>query len=95
MALSESRSPFAIWRDRFSWAGLHFLAFGALGLLAATADAQLGAVSLLAFIVPPLLLAHSMRAAFERTHRLRGPDNDETTKFTGPIEGRALRQTGS
>lgn len=109
MALSESRSPFAVWRDRFSWAGLHFLAFGALGLLAATADAQLGAVALLASLVPSLLLAHSLRAAFARAHRLRGSEsptlatsvatgqgyNDETEKFTGSIEGRTLRQTGS
>jgi hypothetical protein len=134
MGLSESRSPFAIWRDRFSWAGLHFLAFGALGLLAATADAQLGAVALLAFLVPPLLLAHSMRATLERVHRLRGSETpalastsvavqagagaragtrvsatytespvaatgkgytDGTERFTGSIEGRAWRQTGS
>jgi hypothetical protein len=85
MALSESRSPFAVWRDRFSWAGLHFLAFGALGLLAATADAQLGAVALLAFLVPALLLAHSMRAALERAHRLRSP----------ALPGLSTRESGS
>jgi hypothetical protein len=68
MASSEARSPLAIWRDRFSWASLRLLAFGPLGLLAATADAQLGPAALAAFLVPSLLLAHSMRAALTRVH---------------------------
>jgi hypothetical protein len=66
MGSSEGRSAVAVWLERFHWARFHFLAFGALGLLAATADAQLGAVSLVAFVVPPILLALSMRGALAR-----------------------------
>lgn len=61
MALSEERSPLGVWRERFHFARLHFLAFGALGLLAATAYDQLGAAALLAFVLPPILLLLSMR----------------------------------
>jgi hypothetical protein len=70
MGLSETRSPVAVWDERFSWARFHFLAFGALAALAAGAYNELGAVSLLAFVLPPLLLAQSMR---DRVARLRTP----------------------
>ncbi len=63
IAVSECRSPLEIWRERFRWARFHFLAFGALALLAASADAQLGAVALVAFVLPPLLLTISMRVS--------------------------------
>ena len=66
MAASESRSPLQVWHERFHWARFHFLAFGVLGLLAATADASLGAVALVAFVAPPILLALSMREALAR-----------------------------
>jgi hypothetical protein len=66
MGLSESRSPLAVWSQRFHWARYHFLAFGALGLLAATADAALGAFALVAFVVPAVLLALSMRESLGR-----------------------------
>lgn len=66
MALSEARSPLGIWRERFHFARYHFLAFGTLGLLAATAYDQLGAAALIAFVLPPILLALSMRDALAR-----------------------------
>jgi hypothetical protein len=68
LAVSESRSALAIWRDRFSWASLHFLIFGPLALLAASAEAQLGPAALVAFLAPSHLLAHSMHAALKRVH---------------------------
>lgn len=67
---SDGRSPLAIWKAQFHWARFHFLAFGALALLAATADAQLGAAALLAFVLPPILLSLSMRNSLERFRRL-------------------------
>jgi hypothetical protein len=68
MGLSELRSPMAVWHERFHFARYHFLAFGALAMLAASSYAELGAFSLLAFVVPPVLLAQSMR---EKLGRLR------------------------
>lgn len=65
MAVSEHRAPAAVWLERFHWARYHFLAFGALGLLAATADAQLGAAAAVVFVLPPILLARTMRPRAE------------------------------
>lgn len=66
MALSEARSPLSVWHERFHFARFHFLAYGALGLLAATAYDQLGAAALLPFVLPPMLLALSMRENLAR-----------------------------
>ena len=66
MGASEQRSPLALWHERLHWARYHFLAFGLLGLLCATAYAQLGAASLIAFVLPPLLLALSLRDTLGR-----------------------------
>jgi hypothetical protein len=69
MASSETRSPVAIWHERFQWARFHFLAFGALALLCASSYAQLGAAALVPFVLPPILLALSMRETLERFRR--------------------------
>jgi hypothetical protein len=66
MGLCERRSPLAVWHERFQWARFHFLAFGALALLAASAYAQLGAAALILFVLPPVLLALSMRESLAR-----------------------------
>ncbi len=66
MGLSETRSPVAVWRERFHFARYHFLAFGALALLAVTAYDEVGAASLLALVLPPILLAQSMRYQLRR-----------------------------
>ena len=66
MALSEARSPLSVWHERFHFARFHFLAYGALGLLAATAYDQLGTAALLPFVLPPMLLALSMRESLAR-----------------------------
>jgi hypothetical protein len=66
MGASELRSPLAIWQQRLHWARYHFLAFGALALLCSTAYAQLGAASLIAFVLPPLLLTLSLRSGLAR-----------------------------
>jgi hypothetical protein len=66
MALSEARSPLTIWQERFHSARFHVLAFGVLGLLAATADDRLGAAALVAFVLPPVLLALSIRDGLTR-----------------------------
>jgi uncharacterized membrane protein HdeD (DUF308 family) len=68
MGLSETRSPLAVWQERFHFARYHFLAFGALAMLAASAYNELGAAALLALAIPPVLLAQSIR---DRLSRLR------------------------
>ena len=67
MSLSEHLSVRAVWRERFSWARFHYLAFGPLALASATAYAQLGVPGLLAFAVPPALIFISFRQYLERT----------------------------
>jgi hypothetical protein len=74
MGSSEARSPLAVWQERFHWARYHFLAYGPLAILAATAYTELGAVSLVAFAIPPILLAHSMRDHFRRTYKRSAAD---------------------
>ena len=69
MAASESASLVRIWRERFHWSRYHMLAWGPLALLAATAYAGLGAASLLAFVLPPILLTLSMQTSLERVLR--------------------------
>jgi hypothetical protein len=66
MGLSEARSPLVVWRERFHFARYHFLAFGALALLAASAYNELGPASLLALVIPPVLLAQSIRDSLGR-----------------------------
>ena len=69
MALSESRSIFGIWNERFSWGVLYYFAFGPLAYASLQAYQQLGVTGLFAFALPPLLLMVSMRQYLERTRR--------------------------
>ena len=66
MGLAEARSPLAVWQERFHWARFHVLGFGALAVLCASAYGQLGTASLVAFVLPPVLLALSMRERLAR-----------------------------
>ena len=69
MALSESRSLFVIWNERFSWGVLYYFAFGPLAYALLQAYQELGVTGLFAFALPPLLLMISMRQYLERTRR--------------------------
>ena len=66
IGVSARRSPYKVWAERFHWARYHFLAYGALALLAVTANDQLGSISLLALILPPLLLWRTMQNRIDR-----------------------------
>jgi hypothetical protein len=68
ISLSETRSPLKVWQKRFHWARHHFLAYGLLGLVAAITNQQLGFASLPVLLLPPILLAQTMRIRFEQ-HR--------------------------
>jgi putative nucleotidyltransferase with HDIG domain len=67
MSLSESESVLAVWRERFRWLTLHYLAFGPLALACTIAYEKVGAAGLLAFALPPALLIFSVRQYLERT----------------------------
>lgn len=66
MSLSESRSPTALWRERFRWLTAHYIAFGPLALAATIAYEQAGVVGIFAFALPPAVLALSVRQTVER-----------------------------
>lgn len=70
MSLDERTSIVAVWRDRFSWASFHYVAFGPLGLATALAYDRMGPVGLLTFAIPAMLLAFSMRQYMERTREM-------------------------
>jgi putative nucleotidyltransferase with HDIG domain len=67
MSVSEGAPFRTVWRERFHWARLHFLAFGPLALAIADAYEKLGVTAILAFAVPPALLAYSVRQYLDRT----------------------------
>ena len=61
MSISESAPFRTIWNERFRWASLHYLAFGPLAFASALAYQKMGLVGLMAFALPPVLLAISVR----------------------------------
>ena len=67
MSLSEGVSVREIWRERFRWLTLHYVAFGPLALASKVAYEQVGVVGLLAFVVPPALLILTVRQYISRT----------------------------
>jgi putative nucleotidyltransferase with HDIG domain len=67
MSMSESLPLRTVWKERFHWARIHFLAFGPLALAIALAYRELGVVAMLAFALPPALLAFSVKEYVERT----------------------------
>ena len=67
MSLAEGMSVRDVWRERFRWLTLHYIAFGPLALASTVAYEQVGVVGLLAFIVPPALLILSVRQYIART----------------------------
>jgi putative nucleotidyltransferase with HDIG domain len=67
MSLSEGERFLTVWRERFRWLTLHYLAFGPLALACTVAYEKVGAAGLLAFALPPALLIFSVRQYLERT----------------------------
>jgi PAS domain S-box-containing protein len=94
MSLAEHRSPRAVWDERFRWLTLHYLSFGPLALASTVAAQRLGAVGLLAFVLPPGLMIVTVRQYLVRTRasveELRGA-NDDLTALLGLAEGLAAR----
>jgi HD-GYP domain-containing protein (c-di-GMP phosphodiesterase class II) len=70
MALSEGVSPLAVWRERFRWASLHYLAFGPLAFVIMRSYEELGLIGLAAFSIPPALMSLSVRQYLEKTRTL-------------------------
>jgi putative nucleotidyltransferase with HDIG domain len=98
MSVSERTAFRVVWRERFHWARLHFLAFGPLALAIAHAYDKLGIIAILAFAVPPALLAYSVRQYLDRTRdaveQVRRA-NDDLLRSNAELRemGRRIRKT--
>ena len=53
MGLSEGVNPIAVWRERFRWLTLYYVASGPLAFVMAYAYGRLGILGLAAFALPP------------------------------------------
>jgi putative nucleotidyltransferase with HDIG domain len=69
MALSEGATFVCIWKERFHWARFHFLSYGALALAVTLAYDRMGVAGVVAFSLPPVLMAFSVRAYLEHTRQ--------------------------
>jgi hypothetical protein len=67
MAISESTPFRAVWRERFHWARFHFLGYGPLALALTLAYERVGIEGLVAFALPPVLTAISVRQYLQHT----------------------------
>jgi hypothetical protein len=67
MGLSEGESIRHVWRERFSWARFHYLAFGPVAYASASGYEAIGIVGLVAFMLPSALLLLSVRQYLDRT----------------------------
>lgn len=67
MALTESKTPIAIWRERFRWMTPYYLAAGPLAVALVLANEHLGWPGLFAFAAPPLFMMLSVRQYLAKT----------------------------
>ncbi len=69
IGLSEGRSPFEVWDEKFRWLPLHYEVFGLLALLIALAYQALAIYGLISFLVPPVMLRYVMKQYMDHTER--------------------------
>ena len=81
MSLAEGMSARDVWRERFRWLTLHYIAFGPLALASTVAYEQVGVAGLLAFVVPPALLILSVRQYITRTEDYVGRLRDANAEL--------------
>jgi hypothetical protein len=67
MSLSERVGPVSVWRERFRWNTPSYLVSGLIAAATMIAYDRVGLVGLLAFALPPALLAFSHRQYLART----------------------------
>jgi len=82
MALAERQDPVRVWRERFHWLTIHYVAFGPLALGAVTAYEKLGLAGLAAFALPPALMTFSVHQYANRTRR----SVDEVREANGQLQ---------
>ncbi len=56
MALSESRGPLGVWRERLAWMTPHYIAFGILAATFVIAELGLGLYAIAVFALPVVML---------------------------------------
>jgi diguanylate cyclase (GGDEF)-like protein/putative nucleotidyltransferase with HDIG domain len=67
MGLSEGQAPIAAWRERLAWLWPHYLGYGFLGGMFVLAERYLGAITLLLFVFPVLMLWVAQRQYVARS----------------------------
>ncbi|MGZ4352648.1 MAG: hypothetical protein ACXVZ4_03805, partial [Gaiellaceae bacterium] len=66
-SLDEGRTVLAVWREKFRWLTVHYVAFGPLALASTIAFDRVGFTGILAFALPPALLMITVRQYLSRT----------------------------
>jgi diguanylate cyclase (GGDEF)-like protein/putative nucleotidyltransferase with HDIG domain len=69
MALEGHERWRSVWRERFSWLLLHYVAFGAVGAAIALAYTAIGLYGLAVFVLPLLLMRKTMAAYLGHTEK--------------------------
>src|SRR5581483_11368488 len=69
MGMSEQVAPVQVFRERFRWMTPHYLVSGLLALAIVTAYVHDGAIGLLAFVLPPLMMMLSVHQYVSRTRQ--------------------------
>jgi HD-GYP domain-containing protein (c-di-GMP phosphodiesterase class II) len=67
MSLSERVGPVSVWRERFRWTTPSYLVSGLIAAATMIAYERIGLIGLIAFALPPALLAFSQRQYLART----------------------------
>ena len=60
-------SVFRVWRERYAWVTVYYLAFGPLALACTVAYEKIGPAGLVAFALPPALVLFSMQQYLDKT----------------------------
>jgi putative nucleotidyltransferase with HDIG domain len=95
MAASEHTRPATVWKERFRWLGVYYLASGALSLAIAVAYEKMGVSGLAAFTLPAAFMMLSTRQYLYRTResveevRRTNEDLSELLRLTEGLAGRA------
>lgn len=67
IALSEGKSPVAVWQERFQWLISHYMVLGVLGLSFGIAYFMMGALAVVAFVLPLAIVRYTQKQYVDRT----------------------------
>jgi putative nucleotidyltransferase with HDIG domain len=67
ISLSEGKNIMATWREQFQWLASHYLVLCMMGLFLGIAYTALGAVGVIVFLLPVLMMSYAQRQYIKRT----------------------------